>query len=94
MVLEAGDVITTGTPPGVGSAKKPPEYLKAGDKLALKIRRPRRAARDCRAVQGLAECRDNKKSRPLVAGFLFASFTRLDAAAVLAVVVAREQTYS
>ncbi|HPG88238.1 MAG TPA: fumarylacetoacetate hydrolase family protein [Hyphomicrobium sp.] len=37
MVLEAGDVITTGTPPGVGSAKKPPEYLKAGDKLALKI---------------------------------------------------------
>jgi 2,4-diketo-3-deoxy-L-fuconate hydrolase len=37
MVLEAGDVITTGTPPGVGSAKKPPEYLKAGDKLVLKI---------------------------------------------------------
>lgn len=37
MVLEAGDVITTGTPPGVGSAKKPPEYLKAGDELALKI---------------------------------------------------------
>ncbi len=37
MVLEAGDVITTGTPPGVGSAKKPPEYLKAGDKLVLRI---------------------------------------------------------
>lgn len=37
MVLEAGDVITTGTPPGVGSAKKPPEYLKTGDKLVLKI---------------------------------------------------------
>jgi 2,4-didehydro-3-deoxy-L-rhamnonate hydrolase len=37
MILEAGDVITTGTPPGVGSAKKPPEYLKAGDKLVLKI---------------------------------------------------------
>ncbi len=37
MVLEAGDVITTGTPPGVGSAKKPPEYLKAGDNLVLKI---------------------------------------------------------
>jgi 2,4-didehydro-3-deoxy-L-rhamnonate hydrolase len=37
MVLEAGDVITTGTPPGVGSAKKPPEYLQAGDKLVLKI---------------------------------------------------------
>jgi 2,4-didehydro-3-deoxy-L-rhamnonate hydrolase len=37
MILEPGDVITTGTPPGVGSAKKPPEYLKAGDKLVLKI---------------------------------------------------------
>jgi 2,4-didehydro-3-deoxy-L-rhamnonate hydrolase len=37
MVLEAGDVITTGTPPGVGSAKKPPEYLKVGDRLVLKI---------------------------------------------------------
>lgn len=37
MVLEPGDVITTGTPPGVGSAKKPPEYLKPGDKLVLQI---------------------------------------------------------
>lgn len=37
MVLEAGDIITTGTPPGVGSAKKPPEYLKAGDVMTLKI---------------------------------------------------------
>lgn len=37
MVLEPGDVVTTGTPPGVGSAKKPPEYLKAGDVMTLKI---------------------------------------------------------
>lgn len=37
MVLEPADVITTGTPPGVGSAKKPPEYLKAGDVMTLKI---------------------------------------------------------
>ncbi len=37
MVLEPGDVVTTGTPPGVGSAKKPPRYLQAGDKLLLKI---------------------------------------------------------
>ncbi len=37
MVLEPGDVITTGTPPGVGSAKKPPEYLQAGDVMTLKI---------------------------------------------------------
>jgi 2-keto-4-pentenoate hydratase/2-oxohepta-3-ene-1,7-dioic acid hydratase in catechol pathway len=37
MVLEPGDVVTTGTPPGVGSAKKPPEYLKAGDELVLRV---------------------------------------------------------
>lgn len=37
MILEPGDVVTTGTPPGVGSAKKPPRYLQAGDKLVLKI---------------------------------------------------------
>lgn len=37
MVLEPGDVVTTGTPPGVGSARKPPEYLKAGDVMHLKI---------------------------------------------------------
>ncbi len=37
MVLEPGDVVTTGTPPGVGSAMKPPEYLQAGDVMTLKI---------------------------------------------------------
>ncbi len=37
MILEPGDVVTTGTPPGVGSAKKPPEYLKAGDELVLRV---------------------------------------------------------
>jgi len=38
MVLEAGDVITTGTPPGVGLGQKPsPIYLKAGDTMELSI---------------------------------------------------------
>lgn len=37
MVLEPGDIVTTGTPPGVGSARKPREYLKAGDELVLRI---------------------------------------------------------
>lgn len=31
LTLQPGDVIATGTPPGVGSARKPPVYLKAGD---------------------------------------------------------------
>ncbi len=38
-VLEAGDVVTTGTPPGVGSGMKPPQYLAAGDVMELTIER-------------------------------------------------------
>jgi 2,4-didehydro-3-deoxy-L-rhamnonate hydrolase len=37
IALEPGDVITTGTPPGVGSGKKPPRFLKAGDRMSLGI---------------------------------------------------------
>lgn len=37
MVLEPGDVVTTGTPPGVGSGMKPPQYLQPGDVMHLKI---------------------------------------------------------
>ena len=35
--LEAGDLISTGTPPGVGLGMKPPQYLKAGDVVELAI---------------------------------------------------------
>ena len=37
MTLEPGDIITTGTPPGVGLGMKPPKYLKAGDVMTLGI---------------------------------------------------------
>ena len=37
MILEPGDVITTGTPPGVGMGKKPSIFLKAGDTMSLEI---------------------------------------------------------
>ena len=37
MVLDPGDVVTTGTPPGVGSARRPREYLKSGDVMTLRI---------------------------------------------------------
>ncbi|MHA1157897.1 MAG: fumarylacetoacetate hydrolase family protein [Alphaproteobacteria bacterium] len=37
MALEPGDVITTGTPPGVGMGMKPPRYLKAGNTVRLGI---------------------------------------------------------
>ena len=37
MSLQPGDVVTTGTPPGVGMGKKPQIFLKAGDKMRLSI---------------------------------------------------------
>lgn len=37
MSLHPGDVISTGTPPGVGLGLKPPRYLKAGDVVELEI---------------------------------------------------------
>ncbi|HEU5436427.1 MAG TPA: fumarylacetoacetate hydrolase family protein [Telluria sp.] len=37
MTLEPGDIIATGTPPGVGMGRTPPRYLKAGDSLRLGI---------------------------------------------------------
>jgi 2-keto-4-pentenoate hydratase/2-oxohepta-3-ene-1,7-dioic acid hydratase in catechol pathway len=37
MDLEPGDLIATGTPPGVGMGKKPPRYLKLGDIMELSI---------------------------------------------------------
>lgn len=42
MTLEPGDIIATGTPSGVGFARNPPEFLKAGDTVKV-------------AVQGLGE---------------------------------------
>ncbi len=37
MTLEAGDVLSTGTPEGVGFARNPPEFLKPGDLLETEI---------------------------------------------------------
>jgi 2-keto-4-pentenoate hydratase/2-oxohepta-3-ene-1,7-dioic acid hydratase in catechol pathway len=37
MTLEPGDIIATGTPPGIGHARKPPEYLKPGDVMETEI---------------------------------------------------------
>ena len=37
MSLHPGDIISTGTPPGVGMGQKPETYLKAGDKMELGI---------------------------------------------------------
>jgi 2-keto-4-pentenoate hydratase/2-oxohepta-3-ene-1,7-dioic acid hydratase in catechol pathway len=37
MTLRAGAVILTGTPPGVGFARKPPVYLHAGDRVVVEV---------------------------------------------------------
>ena len=37
MTLQPGDVISTGTPPGVGLGQKPPIYLKPGQTMELSM---------------------------------------------------------
>ncbi|MFO1185593.1 MAG: fumarylacetoacetate hydrolase family protein [Bauldia sp.] len=37
MQLEPGDIITTGTPPGVGMGKKPPRFLRPGQEVRLGV---------------------------------------------------------
>jgi len=37
MTLEAGDIIATGTPDGLGFARTPPEFLKPGDEVVCEI---------------------------------------------------------
>jgi 2-keto-4-pentenoate hydratase/2-oxohepta-3-ene-1,7-dioic acid hydratase in catechol pathway len=37
MSLQPGDVISTGTPPGVGMGQRPPVYLQAGQTMRLSI---------------------------------------------------------
>jgi 2-keto-4-pentenoate hydratase/2-oxohepta-3-ene-1,7-dioic acid hydratase in catechol pathway len=37
ITLEPGDVISTGTPPGVGFARKPPRYLQDGDDCVVYV---------------------------------------------------------
>jgi acylpyruvate hydrolase len=39
MTLEPGDVIAMGTPSGVGYARKPPVFMKAGDRIEIEIER-------------------------------------------------------
>jgi 2-keto-4-pentenoate hydratase/2-oxohepta-3-ene-1,7-dioic acid hydratase in catechol pathway len=37
MTLEPGDIVSTGTPPGVGFARKPPVFLQSGDEVVVKV---------------------------------------------------------
>ncbi len=51
MVLEPGDVVTTGTPPGVGLGMKPPVWLNAGRRGGAVCRKARQAAAEGRALR-------------------------------------------
>jgi 2-keto-4-pentenoate hydratase/2-oxohepta-3-ene-1,7-dioic acid hydratase in catechol pathway len=37
LTLQAGDIICTGTPSGVGHARKPPEFMQAGDMMETHV---------------------------------------------------------
>jgi acylpyruvate hydrolase len=37
VTLEPGDIVLTGTPAGVGFARKPPRYLQSGDEVVIRI---------------------------------------------------------
>jgi 2-keto-4-pentenoate hydratase/2-oxohepta-3-ene-1,7-dioic acid hydratase in catechol pathway len=49
--LEPGDLIATGTPPGVGFARKPPAYLNDGDEVTVEIERIGRLTNPVRALE-------------------------------------------
>ena len=51
MTLRPGDLISTGTPPGVGAGSKPPRYLSAGQTMKL-------------GVQGLGEISQRVVNHP------------------------------
>ncbi len=53
MPLEPGDIISTGTPPGVGLGQKPPVYLRAGDDIQL-------------GIEGLGEQRQKVVAAPIM----------------------------
>ena len=52
MTLNPGDVICTGTPPGVGAGMNPPQFLKAGDCMTLRISGLGEQRQDVKAWQG------------------------------------------
>ena len=43
MTLEPGDIVSTGTPPGVGSVREPRVWLKPGDEIVVELADPRPA---------------------------------------------------
>lgn len=53
MTLEPGDIITTGTPPGVGMGRQPPVYLKPGDVVTLGIEQLGEQRQQVRAWESL-----------------------------------------
>jgi 2,4-didehydro-3-deoxy-L-rhamnonate hydrolase len=50
MTLEPGDLISTGTPPGVGLGMKPPRYLRHGDIVELEIQHLGKQRQSCAQV--------------------------------------------
>ena len=71
--LMPGDIITTGTPPGVGMGMKPPQYLKPGDKMRIGIdglgEQNQKVVRESKALKALNKgvermASSDKQNRP------------------------------
>ena len=82
MTLYPGDLITTGTPPGVGLGMKPPRYLKAGDEMRLGIdglgeQRQTVHAWDPELIDGYATSGDRRGRRPAGVAAAVAAAARL-----------------
>ena len=62
MTLEPGDVIPTGTPPGVGAGQKPQRFLQAGDVMRLGVAGSESNGRRC--APGRADARTGAHPAP------------------------------
>ena len=51
MTLRPGDLIFTGTPPGVGAAQSPPRYLKHGDQCSVEVEGIGTLTNECRSAK-------------------------------------------
>ena len=73
--MEPGDIIITGTPPGVGARHEAAEFLKVGDVVDARHRRARRAeAEDRQAARLTRRGRQKQKPRAKARGFQLCAF--------------------
>jgi 2-keto-4-pentenoate hydratase/2-oxohepta-3-ene-1,7-dioic acid hydratase in catechol pathway len=63
MTLLPGDIVTTGTPLGTGFSRKPPVFLKAGDRLRLGIGGPGNLSLGEQTLRCIASRRESSRRK-------------------------------